>query len=173
MNQQTDAKPTGNAVEAKRRSARRRLSILRSVIVLAVATIALFVFILGQGDARRRQRAMEQAQWHANTLSKRVGESGVLPLNLEPEPAPGRQTDMLESLSRQEARYLRQSDRRVIVAQTTPVLRVFAPAGRAVIFFQHGRFDVEWLTVAQFDELHAQQQDEIRRLEADSTPDRP
>ena len=162
-----------NAAEAKGRSARRRLSILRSVVLLIVATIALLVFILAQGDARRRQRAMEQARWHASTLAKRVGEAGALPLNLEPDPAPGRRLGMFESLSRQEARSLRRSDMRVIVAQTTPVLRVFAPDGRAAIFFRQGRFDVQWLTVQQFDELFAQQQDEIRRLEADVTPDRP
>lgn len=162
-----------NAAEAKGRSARRRLSILRSVIVLALATIALLVFILAQGDARRRQRAMEQAQWHANILAKRVGEAGALPLNLEPDPAPGRRLGMFESLSRQEARSLRRSDKRVIAAQTTPVLRVFAPDGRGVILFQHGRFDVEWVTLQQFDELSAQQQDEIRCLEADATPDGP
>ncbi|UCC31725.1 MAG: hypothetical protein JSU86_05485, partial [Phycisphaerales bacterium] len=104
MNQQTHTEPMVNAAEAEGRSARRRLSILRSVIVLAVATIALLVFILAQGDVRRRQRAMEQAQWHANGLAKRVGEAGALPLNLEPEPAPGRRLEMFESLSRQEAR---------------------------------------------------------------------
>ncbi|GAG12856.1 unnamed protein product, partial [marine sediment metagenome] len=90
---------------------RRRTPVSRSVIILVVGTVALFVFILVQGDLRRRQRAMEQAHLHAAALAKRVGEAGALPLNLEPLPTPERKakTYRVEQLSRRDARHLRKS----------------------------------------------------------------
>ncbi|MGB2984336.1 MAG: hypothetical protein WBE26_00520 [Phycisphaerae bacterium] len=154
---------------------RRRTPVSRSVIILVVGTVALFVFILVQGDLRRRQRAMEQAHLHAAALAKRVGEAGALPLNLELLPTPERKakTYRVEQLSRQDARHLRKSGKRVIVAQTVPLPQVLTPDGRAVIFFEGGKFDVEWLTLPEFDELYAAQQDEIRRLAADTGDDLP
>ena len=49
------------------------------------------------------------------------------------------------------------------VAQTVPISRYLARDGRAVIFFEKGRFRCRWVTVSQFDELAAAQQEEVRR----------
>jgi hypothetical protein len=139
------------------------------VVALLVATVVLFAFILVQGDVRRRQRAMGQARRYVAALVNRLGEPGALPLNLDPAPAPDRSegTSSIEPLSREDARLLRASGQRVVAAQTRPVFQVLLPGGRAVVFFADGRFDVEWLSLAKFDELYAAQQAEIRRLAAD------
>ena len=146
----------------------RRRSVLRSVFLLLLATVALFVFILVQGDARRRQRAMSQAQWHAANLAQRLGDTKALPLNLEPvrDPARTGEVSRVEWLSRDDALRLRRSDKRVLAAQTVSLPRVLAPDGRAAIFFEGGKFYVKWLTLPEFDRLYAAQQDEIRRLSA-------
>ena len=72
---------------------RRRPPVRRSMVFLAIATIALVVFILILGDARRKRTALSRAAWYADTLSKQLGEGGTLPLNLEldvpPEQRPG------------------------------------------------------------------------------------
>ncbi len=173
MNQRLDTKANGSAAQIGGDPVRRRKSILRSVLVLAVATIILFVFILVQGDIRRRQRNVDQAFWHAGTLAERAGETGVLPLNLEPVPTPGRQPGMFEWVDRDDARHLRNSDERVIAAYTVRPLQLLLRDGRAVIVFERGRFDVEWMTLSRFDELFAAQREDIRRIAAGAPRDRP
>jgi hypothetical protein len=121
-----------------------------------------------QGDVRRRQRAMSQAEWHAGTLIQRLGDTKVLPLNLEPVSDAERKGQMfrVEWLSRDDALCLRKSDKPVLAAQTVSLPRVLAPDGRAAIFFEGGKFYVKWLTLPEFDGLYAAQKDEIRRLSA-------
>ncbi len=153
---------------------RTRPSIMRSAILPMVGTLALFAFILVQGDSRRRQRAVDQAQWHMENLAQLVGEAGVLPLNLAPESAPGHPSKMFEWISRQEARRLRNSHQRVIISHTrNPERIVLGPSGRAVVFFKDGQFSAEWISLSRFEELFAAQQDHIRRLAGDagSPPD--
>ncbi len=170
MTRRADSPAAFSVGEAAAGSSRRRVPIYRSVMFLVVGTIALLVFILVQGDVRRRQRAMEQAKRHVATLAKRVGDAGALPLNLQPEPVPERQPGMfrVECLARQDALYLRKSNRRGIIAQTTPVLQMLALDGRAVIFIENGRFDVNCLKLPEFDERFAAQRDDIRRLADDA-----
>ncbi len=140
--------------------------ILRPIIVLAVGTIVLFLLVLVARDFRWRQRAVAHAEWHAVTLSKRVGEAGALPRNLEPLPVPAGspRTVDLEWLTRDQAHLLRGVGRRLVVAQTAAPPQLLAPDGRAVIFFENGRFEVEWLTLARFDELRAARQAAIQNL---------
>ncbi len=135
----------------------------------------MLVFILAQGDLRRRQRAMEQAKWHAATLAERTGPGGALPLNLEPAAAPRRRSPMfkIEWLDREEARLLRKRAEPYVAAQTVPLLQVLAPDGRAVILFQDGRFDVKWLTLSEFDARFAEQQRRIRRPDGEPLRDSP
>lgn len=136
------------------------------MLVLAVATIVLVVFILLLGDARRRRAALFQAEWYAAALSSRYGESPTLPLNLDIEPA-GRQqigSRIFKRLTRLEARRLRHTDHAVMVVWTQPVRQVLARDGRAVIFFENGVFRFDWLSPAEFDEAHAAQQAELDRL---------
>lgn len=153
---------------------RPRTPILRTMIVLAVGTIVLFVLLLAGRDVRWRQRAVSHAEWHAATLAKRVGKTGALPRNLEPlsVPAGSPRTVDLEWLPRDQAHRLRGVGHRLVVAQTAAPPQLLAPDGRAVIFFENGRFEVEWLTLARFDELRAAQQDAIQDL-ATTTADTP
>lgn len=134
---------------------RTRKSPLQSTAVLLIAFLGLVAFILGLGDFRRQRYAVEQARWHAANYQRRTGEGGLLPLNLEPETPPGGANQMiaLEWLDRQAATAARQRRGRVIVAQTVPITQVLRRDGRAVIFFQDGRFDAAWLSLAQFDAL--------------------
>jgi hypothetical protein len=152
----------------------RRRRFVRSVILLAICTVALLTLILASGDFRRRQRAMEQMQWHASVLTGRIGPGGHLPLNLEPDPAPGRMSGMLriEWMPRDDARLMRDSGKRCAVAQTGPLLQVLGREGRAVLFFESGNFDAQWMTLEQFNDYFAKQQEELRRL-ADQAPVQP
>ncbi len=172
MTQRMDSPATFGADSAASGPARSRTPIHRSAIVLAICTIALLAFILVQGDSRRRQRAIEQLKRQTATLLERVGENDILPLNLEPNTDPTQQSKTLrvEWLTRQDARLLRKSTGRKIVAQTIPVRQVLGREGRAVILFEKGRFDVEWMTLSEFDEQYTAQLDEIRRQSGKSLP---
>jgi len=152
----------------------RRRRFVRSVIFLTLCTAALLAIILASGDFRRRQRAVEQMRWHASVLTGRIGPGGLLPLNLEPDPTPERLSGMfnIEWMPRDDARLLRGSGQRCAVAQTGPLLQVLGPEGRAVLFFDNGNFDAQWMTLDRFDDYFAKQQEEIRRL-ADRTPVEP
>ncbi len=172
MTQRMDSPATFGADSAAPGPARSRTPIYRSAIALAICTIALLALILVQGDSRRRQRAIEQLSRQAATLVERAGESGVLPLNLEPYTDPGQQskTIRVKWLTRQDARLLRKSAGRKIVVRTLPVRQVLGRQGRAVIFFETGRVDVEWVTLSKFNEQYAAQLDEIRRQSGQSPP---
>jgi hypothetical protein len=52
---------------------------------------------------------------------------------------------------------LREADRPVLAAWTVPILRFFGRDGRAAILFSHGRFEVKWMTLAEFEEAKALQ----------------
>ncbi len=145
-----------------------RKDVVRTAAVLCLAAAGLVAFILGLGDYRRQRNSLAQLRWHATNFERRIGEGGALPLNFEPEvPPEGRQKMIpLESLDRQAAARLRGSDRPILVAQTVPILQVFGRNGRAVMTFNKGKFAVGWMTLPQFDALHAAQQELLRRLAA-------
>ncbi len=151
---------------------RRRRSIRRSVLVLAVTTAALAVFTLGLGDVRRKRNVMDQACAHVEVLQQRVTEGGRLPLNLALPQGPQHGVYAVSWLSREDARLLRDSQQRVIVAETTQVHQSMGRDGRMSIYFENGRFDCEWLTVEAFAERLAAQQEVIRRLGAGAEPRR-
>jgi hypothetical protein len=138
----------------------------RSVLLLAVCTVLLFLVIVAQGDLRRRQRSLEGARWYASILTQRMGETGALPLNLElPDehpPVVGRYT----WLSRADARLLRATPHRVVAASSTPVPRILARDGCAVIVFDDGRFDVEWLPLDTFAQIKEAQEEALQQLKA-------
>ena len=159
---------THKSQHAATASAPPRSSVFHSAIVLLLATLALVAFICMLGDLRRKNNAITRTRWHADAFARRVAGTDVLPLNLEPDVPPELRNQIIqvEWLPRDAARYLRSSQRRVIVAYTRPLPRVLGSNGRAVVFFQDGRFDVEWLTLSRFDGLFAAQQEEIQRLAA-------
>lgn len=131
---------------------KNRPSPLRSGILLGLALSGLMVFILALGDARRERYAVEQARWHAVQYQSRVGESGVLPLNLEPAPAPSGAAPMISLVwpDLQTASSLREKKERILVAWTVVVSQTIRRDGRAVIVFDQGRFDARWMTEAEF-----------------------
>lgn len=158
----SDVVPVGEATAA---SAKRRKSLLRYAILLAIATGALILFILLLGDLRRQSSALAQMKRYTGILTARLGEKRSLPLNLEldvsPEQASG--TPAFEHLSREQAWLLRDRDKRIIVAQTFPVRQRLLFDGRAVVFFEQGRFSFEWFRADDFDKLYAAQVEELRR----------
>ena len=96
----------------------------------------------------------------------RMGDTDQLPLNLEPDVAPERQTRMIRVrwISRSDARTLREGSGRVIAVYSASIPRVLATDGRAVVIFEGGKFRVEWFDVDAFDEAMQAQQREIDRL---------
>lgn len=172
MTEQADSPENVATVAPSSESRRRRTSIVRTVVLLVAATAVLFAFILGLNDARRRQMAMELAQWHAGTLRSRLSDSGLLPLNLDPAPAAERTSTMFHivGLTRDQARALRKASVPVIAGHTPVIPRHLASHGRAVVLFESGAFRVEWLATSEFDDLYAEQLETIRRLKANGSP---
>lgn len=156
---------TVQSVASHRREPRR--DSLRTLVVLVVAAGALLAFIAALGDFRRQQNALGQMQWHAGTYSMRMSDAGQLPLNLEPDVAPERQTKMIKVhwISRNDARTLREGAGRVIVAHSAPIPRALATNGRAIVIFEGGSFRVEWSDLEAFDQAMQAQQRQIDRLE--------
>jgi hypothetical protein len=137
----------------------RRRSLLPSSVFLLLAVAALVAFIGVVGDARRMRNAMKQAEAQAVVYAERAGETKALPLNLEPDVPSGLEPKLIdfESLPFEQARVLREADRPVLAAWTVPILRFFGRDGRAAILFSHGRFEVKWMTLAEFEEAKALQ----------------
>ena len=153
-------------------------SVARPILFLLATTVALAAFILGVGDVRRRSTAMEHARWYAAELQALVPEAGLLPLNLILDVPPTRQTKTYEvvSLAREDARVLRDGGRRILAAHTPTVVRNLAANGRAVIFFEDGRFQRAWLSSPEFEVISSAQSREIKRLKEtprDATPEAP
>ena len=168
MEKHIDSPQQGNSGIESARPSPGPTPILRLVFLLVLATAAFTLFSLGLGDLRRKDVAISQARRYAEQLQATVDEATVLPLNLRIEVLPGMKTRMfaVESLSPQHARLLRGSDQPVIAAWTVPISRRLASDGRAVVFFEAGRFNSRWLTLSQYDELAAAQDSEIRRRAA-------
>ena len=139
---------------------------LRTILVLVVAAGALLAFIAALGDFRRQQNALGQMWWHVGTYTMRMADTDQLPLNLEPDVAPARQSKMIKVhwINRDEARTLRDSTGRIITTYSARMPRALARDGRAVVVFEDGKFNVEWLSLASFDDALQAQQREIDRL---------
>ena len=134
--------------------------------MLAMATIALVLFILVLGDIRRKGTPLSEAMWYADELSQRLEGTKALPMNLElldVPPEHRRKLQKFEWLTREQARTLRRTSERLIVAHTKPISRILAPDGRAVVFFHAGQFQAEWLSLSEFDKLHGVQQQILQR----------
>lgn len=147
-------------------AAGRRTPIARTVLLLAMATGALLLFIIWQSDGRRRNIAMNQAQAYALRVSERIGSSGLLPLNLDPgsfsADTPG--AYRMEWLTWSQARLLRDAEGSVLAAQTFPVHQVLGATGRCVVVFENKRFSSRWVTNSQFDHLAAVTADQLGKL---------
>lgn len=150
--------------------AKRRKRVVRTLSLLAVATVGLILFILVMGDLRRHERAFALAEAYIAEVSQRVGQQHALPLNLafrvvenlgeSPAARP-----KLEWLTRYEALLLRRSDRRVLAAQTRPILRRLMTDGRVVVFFEKGVFSSDWISLDVFDRFITAQTEDFERFE--------
>jgi len=145
------------------RAVASRQGSLRSVLLLVVAAGTLLVFIVGVGDFRRKHNALAQMEWHCGTYVSRMGDTGTLPLNLEPDIADVRKARMIKLhwISREEARALRSQPEPVIAAYTVPIPCVLTAKGRAVAYFDNGAFRVEWVGPDEFNRRLAKQRDMI------------
>lgn len=150
--------------------AKRRKRVVRTLSLLAVATVGLILFILVMGDLRRHEGAFTLAESYIEQVSERVGQQHALPLNLafRVEEKPGESAagrPKFEWLTRDEAWLLRHSDRRVLAAQTQPILRRLMTDGRVVVFFENGVFSSDWISLDVFDRFVIAQTEESERLE--------
>jgi len=151
-------------------AAGRRKRVVRSLSLLAVATVGLILFIIVIGDLRRHERAFALAEAYIVQVSQRVGRQHALPLNLafQVDEKPGESIaarPKLEWLSRYEALLLRRSDRRVLAAHTQPILRRVMTDGRVVVFFEKGVFSSDWISLGTFERFVTAQTEEFERLE--------
>lgn len=150
--------------------AKRRKRVVRTLTLLAVATVGLILFILVMGDLRRHEAAFALAEAYIDQVSQRVGQQHALPLNLafrvdeKPGESPAARPK-LEWLTRYEALLLRRSDRRVLAAQTQPIRRRLMTDGRVVVFFEKGVFSSDWVALGVFDRFVTAQTEEFERLE--------
>lgn len=148
----------------------QRPPLLRSVVLLLISAGALLIFIALLGDWRREHNILAQLEAHAAEYASRMSEGGVVPLNLELNISRDPKSRLMDAwLSPDEARILRGADRRILAAWTVPMLRVLGADGRGVIFFAHGRFNVEWVPLKQFDVLLAEQSAEVKRISSPPT----
>jgi|GEM_PF-2368480 len=148
---------------------RKRRRIIRSVVVLVVATGALVAFILVMGDLRRYKVAMGMVDLYVDQVSVRIRQQRELPIDLslhadKVTDAFSAASKNIEWLTRDEAWLMRQSDGPVMTAWTKPVHRRFLEDGRAVVFFEDGALQSVWLTPAAFEEAEKKQAAELARL---------
>lgn len=149
--------------------AKRRKRVVRTLSLLVVATVGLILFIIVMGDLRRHERAFALAKTYIDEVSQRVGQQHILPLNLtlQVDENPGETSGpgpTLECLTRYEALLLRSSDRRVLAAQTQPIIRRVMSNGRVVIFFEDGVFSSDWISLGEFKRFVFAQDEEIEKL---------
>lgn len=141
-----------------------RKPLIRSVLLLGLGVILVFSFILWQGDLRRRRFAMVQIREHGDYLVSKVGPAQLLPLNL----AAKDNSNMthhhfkIDTPTRSQARQLRERPGPILAAYTYPVRQSLRSYGRAVVFFEDGRFQPDWLTLEEFEKVKAKQQAKIK-----------
>lgn len=147
---------------------RKRTSILRPTGFLALATIALLLFIGVTGDSRRQTNAIERARSYAAELASRMGGGSRMPLNLSPNVLASHDADSIgmQWLSSANAYLLRPSGHRGMVAWTIPIVQAMGADGRAAIFFESGEFSVRWLTLHEFRRHESEQAALIEELSA-------
>lgn len=142
----------------------RHRSPLRMLLPLLVFTIVLLVFIAWLGDWRRRHNIDTLMNTQVEAYSALTTEAGLLPLNLQPTLPLNPSSRLIDGwLSPDDARVLRGAPHEVMVAWTIPLVRALGRNERAVIFFHGGTYDVRWLPLNQFDQLHAEQAARLTR----------
>lgn len=151
-----------NPVESSR-STSRRLSIPHMIILLLIVAVVFIGFNFLLGDYRRKQNAIAQAQMHAQHYTRLAGESGLLPLNLQPKIEDDEITKMfrMEWLNSLQVRKHRNSHSPVIIAQTIELPLFLSSNGRAVILYHEGKYTVQWMTSSEFNQNISQQQEII------------
>jgi hypothetical protein len=165
------AEPT-NTIRPADAATRRRKSLLTNAVVLLLAAAALLCFIAVLADVRRVGNAMRHAAAQAEWYASRTQGTGVLPLNLDPNTAPGidRPIVAFEWITTDQAMDLRTGGDPVLAAWSPPILRLFGADGRAVVLFDQGRFSTVWMSLADFESGQAVQR---RRLEQTRSHHRP
>ena len=145
-------------------SADRRNAIRRSIGFRIIAASIVIAFVCFVGDVRRKRIAVNQMDRYATALNATIGETGVIPLNLEPK-------QLLDSdhvpidmttLTRSQVACLRERDSLFIPAWTVRLIQVLGRNGRAIVTYQEGRAVQEWITESTFATRYAAQTDKLR-----------
>ena len=141
-------------------ASRRRSRIVRSAVLLLVGLVALCLVILVIRDVRHKTRALDLTRWHADTIARRIGSQGALPRNLNPEVDETVSSGELRLYwpPSQDVPVLRAYPKPIIVAWSAVIGQVFRTNGRAVVFFEDGRCEVQWLGTGAFDRQYEEQQ---------------
>lgn len=138
----------------------RRTGLHRSLWLRVLTTVLLVAFVCLIGDVRRKRTATAQMDRYAQALNKQIGDSGVLPMNLDPTDVTeaAHQTIDMETLSRSDVRCLRNRHEPILVAWTVRLVQVVGVNARAVVLFEKGLARASWMSLADFDRVWAHQQ---------------
>lgn len=139
---------------------KRSASLGARLAIIGLAIVGLLVYLGFWRDQRLKRYAQEQGDWYAAQLADRVGETGVLPLNLEVDLTPERKARMfaMQWLSRDDTQRLRAHPDRVLAGHSSLIPRVLAGDGRIVVFFHNRGFHADWSPEAEFQRLLETQQ---------------
>ena len=154
------ARTSQKAATATEAASRRRSRIVRSAVLLFVGLVALCLVTLVMRDVRHKTRALGLARWHADTISGRIGSQGVLPRNLSLEVEEEASSGKLRLYwpPSQDVPAMRACPKPVIVSWSAVIEQVLRTNGRAVVFFEDGRCEVQWLGTGAFDRQYEEQQ---------------
>ncbi len=149
------ANPT-NQSEVQARTKQRRSNVIRRIIFLAIATVALVAFVAGLNDVRRRDWAMSQCRWYGEVLSKRLTDQGDWPIDLQVDinqkDTQASPTEMykISWLSPDEVRRLSPADQSILVAWTRLVPQIIRSDGHGCVVFKNNSFETVWLSDQEF-----------------------
>lgn len=147
---------TANSLQA---SERRRTAIRRSIAVRIIAALILIAFVCFVGDLRRRHNGTSQMKRYAAALNVAIGDSGVIPRNLDPSQwlAEDDQPINMTTLTREQVACLRDREASLMIAWTVRLIQVLGVNGRAIVNYQNGRVEPKWVTESTFEALRRDQ----------------
>jgi hypothetical protein len=147
----------------------RRRWVFRSLALLTLTSVGLFLTVIWQRDRLDAENAV-QRMGRSGDVTRPVGQLeaaiknlGLLPAVLPQQEESGRFT----YASYQERFFAIRTGGPAIIAASTEVRLILRPNGRAVIVYDHGKVRSEWLTSSEFNRKVNEQNDRIAAFETE------
>jgi hypothetical protein len=167
----TTPRPRGRSAATEAASGGRmrvkRWWAIRSSSMLIFAAVILCLFVIWNRDRNAVEQYLRFLDPVVKDLQARTTALGVVPAGI-PDPKTGGKTVYAfeYKFGPEERQYAIRSADPVIIAYTPPVRRLLHRSGRCVIIHEKGRILAAWLTLGEFDERWAQQQQRLREFQA-------